>query len=430
MTSPFRIGIAGLGTVGSHAIKILNKNKDLITARAGRPIEIVAVSARHRDADRDVDVSAYDWVDNPRALADRDDIDAVAELMGGSDGPAYDLTNAALSGGKHVITANKALLAHHGLELAALADKQHLGLAYEAAVGGVIPIIKTLQDSFTSNQIKSIYGILNGTCNYILTRMRETGQDFEIILKEAQDKGYAEADPGFDVDGVDTAHKICLLGSLAFGVEPNFDELAQTGIRHITSNDIKLSEDLGYRIKLLGISKNIDGQILQYVEPCLVPADSPIAVIDDVYNAVFVEGDFMETPVLSGHGAGGGPTASAVVSDIINLARGEIRPVFGVPARDLAKPDWALRKKLKGRYYLRLEVEDRPGVIADVSAILRDHNVSIETVLQHGRAPGGTVSVVILTHETPHQDMLDSATLIGRLDVCHVTPKLMRIEDI
>jgi homoserine dehydrogenase len=429
MSQPFRIGIAGLGTVGSGVVKIVQSNADLLAARAGRPIEIVAVSARSKK-DRGVDLSPYEWVDNPQNLAERHDVDAVVELIGGSDGPAFALVKKALEHKKHVVSANKALLAHHGYELAVLAEKNNASLMYEAAVAGGVPAIKALREGLAANRITAVYGILNGTCNYILTQMRETGRDFADVLKEAQAKGYAEADPAFDIDGVDAGHKICILSAIAFGVKPKFEGVKLAGIRTLTSTDIVFAQELGFKIKLLGIAKDYNGKITIAVEPCLVPSTSPLGAIEDVYNAVFVEGNFVETPLFTGRGAGSGPTASAVVADIIDLARGISIPTFGIPAKNLKEPQFLDVSKKGARYYLRLTVYDQPGVLADVSAILRDHKISIEGLLQRGRDPGQPVPVVITTHsDTLYTNITESVKLINKLK-CTVQPAcLMRIED-
>lgn len=428
MADPFRIAIAGLGTVGAGVVEILQKNSELLAQRAGRAIEIVAVNALNKDKDRGVDVSDYDWIDAAQDIANVA-ADTVVELIGGSDGAAYDLVKAALSGGKNVVTANKALVAHHGTELAKIAEENGASLNYEAAVAGGIPVIKAAREGLGANNITSVHGILNGTSNFILTKMRETGRDFDDVLKEAQDLGYAEADPTFDVDGIDAGHKICILGSIAFGVHPEFDKVRTAGIRCISSTDIKFADEFGYKIKLLGIAKDRDGEINISVEPCLVPKSSPLASVEDAYNAVFLEGDFVDTPLLTGLGAGKGPTASAVVADIIDQARGLKVPTFGIPANDLKKPVFIDPGKIAVRYYLRLDVIDQPGVIADVSAILRDHDISIESMAQHGRDPGQKVSVVLTTHDVMHEKIETACDLISKLEHCVDTPMLMRIED-
>lgn len=430
MPDAFRIAIAGLGTVGAGVAEIIQHNGPLLEQRTGRKIEIIAVSARSKGKDRGVDVSKYQWIDNPVELADLKNIDAIVEVIGGSDGPAYALVKGALSKGIHVITANKALLAAHGAELAALAEKNNAALAYEAAVAGGIPVIKALREGFGANNIKAVYGILNGTCNYILTTMREAGADFGAVLKEAQDKGYAEADPTFDVDGIDAAHKLCLLTALAFGAAPDMKIMNVRGIRDIQAVDIKFASSFGYRIKLLGIAWNDQGKVGQVVEPCLVPEQSALGKVEGSQNAVFVEGDFVGNGLLTGPGAGKGPTASAVVADIMDLARGARVPAFGIPAKDLKSLQPIDLSVLRSRYYVRLTVLDKPGVIADVSAILRDHQISIESLVQHGRDPDQPVAVVLITHEVTLGDVVKACAQIGKLTVVAEPPCLLRIDEL
>ncbi|MGB0720170.1 MAG: homoserine dehydrogenase [Bdellovibrionales bacterium] len=430
MSEAFRLGIAGLGTVGAGVVKNIQQHDDVLAARAGRRVTITAVSARDKTRDRGVDLSGYAWVDDAADLAAQDDVDCVVELVGGSEGLALDLVRAALSNGKHVVTANKALLAHHGAELAALAEENNVGLLYEAAVAGGIPIIKALREGFAGNDIRAVFGILNGTSNYILTEMRETGRDFADVLKEAQDLGYAEADPSFDIDGDDAGHKLALLAAIAFGTKPDFKSLRMTGIRDITSVDIAMARELGYRIKLLGIARRLNGKVMQVLEPCLVPTSSKIAAVDGVFNAVQVEGDFVDQSLLVGRGAGQGPTASSVLSDVIDLARGINVPTFGVPARDLKDPDWVDLGESVAGYYLRFDVLDQAGVIADISAILRDHNVSIESFIQHGRDPGQPVTLVMITHEARQADIAAACKAIEGLDCVNAAPRLIRIEDL
>ena len=431
MSKKFRIGIAGLGTVGAGVVKILQNSGHDIAARAGREIEIVAVSARNRSRDRGCDLSSYQWVDDPLALLDVDDgLDCVVELIGGADGPALALARAALSKGVSFVTANKALLAHHGAELAQLAEEHGAFIGYEGSVAGGIPIIKALREGFAANEISAVYGILNGTCNYILTEMRETGRDFAEVLKDAQDHGYAEADPTFDIDGIDAAHKLCLLSSLAFGVAPDFDALDITGIRHITATDISFATELGYRIKLLGIARTCGGNVMQVVEPCLVPINSTLGVVEGVFNAVLVEGDCIDRGLLVGRGAGEGPTASAVLADIIDLARGHEIPAFGVPHAALKSLPALDMGQTINSYYMRLNVVDQPGVLADVTKILKELQISIESMIQHGRDPGQPVHIVLTTHEALHRDMLKACGLIEKLDCVLEKPCLLCVEDI
>lgn len=430
MNSPFRIGIAGLGTVGTGVVKMVQQHGDMLAARAGRPIEITGVSARDRSKDRGVDLSSYDWADNAEELANSNSIDCVVELIGGSDGLALTLVKRSLEKGKHVVSANKALLAHHGSELAGLADDNEVSLAYEAAVAGGIPIIKALREGYAGNDIQAVFGILNGTSNFILTEMRETGRDFGDVLKEAQDLGYAEADPSFDIDGDDAGHKLALLAAIAFGTKPDFKSLQMTGIRDITAVDIAFATELGYRIKLLGIARKQGDKVMQSVEPCLVPAGSKIGGVEGVFNAVQVEGDYVDQGLLVGRGAGEGPTASSVMSDIIDLARGTSIPTFGIPANDLKDPAWIDLGETVSGYYLRLDVLDQPGVIAEISAILRDHNVSIESFIQHGRSADQPVPLVMTTHEARQSDITEACSNIKTLKCVTGEPLMMRIENL
>ncbi len=428
MTSPLRIGIAGLGTVGTGVVRILQTHGDDIASRAGRPIIITAINAKDKKKKRAVDVSKYKWVDNPLAIADAKDVDVVVELIGGEDGTAKELLERALKNKKHTVTANKALLARHGLALAKLAEDNNVSLNFEASVAGGIPIIKALREGFAGNKIEALFGILNGTCNYILTEMRTSGRDFVAVLKEAQKKGYAEADPSFDVDGIDAAHKLTILSALAFGVKPDFDAIDITGIRRITAKDIAFAGELGYRIKLLGIARRIAGKIAQSLEPCLVPIDSALGSVEGVFNAVFVEGDFIDRAMLKGRGAGQGPTASAVMADLVDLARGYHLPAFGLPSRELANTKWAGTEDIISSHYIHLIVSDQPGVIADVSAILRDFGISIETMIQRGRDPSHPVSVVITTHECSLKDIRGAKAKIAALSTIAEPPTVLRIE--
>ncbi len=423
-----RIAIAGLGTVGSGVLRLLTAQRDLLTARAGRPIEIVAVSARSRDKQRDSDLSDYRWLDDPVEMATDPNIDVVIELIGGDEGPARILVETALTGGKSVVTANKALLARHGVALARLAEANDAALAYEASVCGGIPIIKGLREGLAANSVSELHGILNGTCNYILSQMRDTGRPFADVLAEAQALGYAEADPSFDIDGIDTAHKLAILTALAFGTEVDLASVHIEGIRHIGALDITYADELGYAIKLLGIARRAADGVEQRVHPCMVPKGAAIAAADGVYNAVVAQGDFADKVNFVGRGAGGGPTASAVVADLVDIARGNRAPVFGVPVDKLVKAPPRPIERRFGAYYLRLMVIDRPGVIADVAAALRDHQVSLESVLQRLRAPGDNVPVVLTTHETHEANMTAAVAQIAALEAVVEAPRVIRIE--
>ena len=430
MSSVVKIGIAGLGTVGSGTLQLLQAHRELIAGRSGAPLLVSAVSARDRGKDRGIDLSAVRWFESAEVMAADPELDVVIELIGGSDGIAKTVVEAALAAGKHVVTANKALMAHHGTALARQAEQAGLALAYEAAVAGGIPVIKALREGLAANELGCIYGILNGTCNYILSGMRDSGREFAEVLAEAQQLGYAEADPSFDVDGVDAAHKLAILTALCFGCEVDFDSVHVEGIREITSLDIGFAEELGYRIKLLGLARRSDGGIEQRVHPTMVRAAAPIASIEGVFNAVVAEGDFVGSFMAEGRGAGAGPTASAVVADVIDIARGSRLPTFAVPAGELRKLPTVGMAERFGSYYLRLMVLDQPGVIADVTAVLRDRAISVEALLQRGRAPGEAVPVVITTHETREADMIAALEHIAGLDAVLESPRMVRIEDL
>jgi homoserine dehydrogenase len=324
------------------------------------------------------------------------------------------------------------MLAVHGAELAAIAEERGVPLAFEAAVAGGIPVIKALREGLAANRILRIAGILNGTCNYILTQMRERGREFAEVLADAQKLGYAEADPSFDIDGVDAAHKLAILAALAFGRPVAFDAVHVEGIRRVSALDIAFAGELGYRIKLLGIARHAEGGpgggISARVHPCMVPQSAPIASVDGVFNAVVAEGDFVGRVMLEGRGAGAGPTASAVVADLIDIARNRFTPVWGAASADLSNAPSVPMSAHVGAYYLRLMVVDRPGVIADVTAVLRDQRISLESMLQRGRSPGEAVPVVLVTHETQESAMREALTRIAALDAVLEAPTLIRIE--
>ena len=428
MTRPLSVALAGLGTVGGGVLTMLRQNADLIAARAGCPIAITAVSARDRGRDRGLSLAGLHWYDDPVALAHDPSIDVVVEAIGGSDGPARALVEAALAAGKPVVTANKALLAVHGAELANAAERAGVPLAFEAAVAGGIPVIKALREGLSGNRISRVMGILNGTCNYILTVMRERQREFSDVLADAQRLGYAEADPSFDVDGIDAAHKLAILAALAFGRPVAFDAVYVEGIRRVSALDIAFATELGYRIKLLGIARQAEAGIEARVHPCMVPETAPIARVDGVFNAVVAEGDFVGRVMLEGRGAGAGPTASAVVADLIDIARNRITPVWGAASGALSAAPSLPMEAHVGAYYLRLMVVDRPGVIADVTAVLRDQGVSLESMLQRGRSPGEAVPVVLVTHEVRESAMRAALDHIAALDTVLEDPTMIRIE--
>jgi homoserine dehydrogenase len=426
---PFKIAIAGLGTVGSGVIQLLDRQADLLAHRAGRRIVVAAVSARDRRRDRGADLSAVRWYEDAAAMAADPEIDVVVELIGGADGIARQVLDTALDHGKHIVTANKALMAHDGTRLAARAEERGLILAFEAAVAGGIPVIKGLREGLAGNRLERVYGILNGTSNYILTTMRESAHEFAEVLSEAQKLGYAEADPSFDIDGIDAAHKLAILASVGFGRPVDLAGVYAEGIRHVSRLDIDFAEELGYRIKLLGIARLTEEGLEQRVHPCMVSRATPIAAVEGVYNAVVAEGDFVGRVVLQGRGAGAFPTASAVAADLVDIAAGRHVPTFGLYTSNLREIPGVPIERHHGAYYIRLMVVDQPGVIADVAAALRDEQVSMESMIQRGRAPGEAVPVVMTTHITVEAAMRRALQRIEALDTVLEPPRMIRIED-
>jgi len=421
-----RVGLAGLGTVGAGVLRLLRANGTAIEKRAGRKIEIVAVSARDRHRDRGVDLAGLAWHDDPLTLARDAAIDVVAELIGGAEGTALALVETALGLGKPVVTANKALLARHGGQLGRLALERGVAIAFEASVAGGIPVIKALREGLGGNRFSRISGILNGTCNFVLSQMRETGRSFEAVLQEAQELGYAEADPTLDIDGWDAAHKLAVLAAVGFDIPVDLDTVYVEGIRHISPLDIEYADDLGYRIKLLGTAVRTERGIEQRVHPTMVPAAEPLALVEGVDNAVVIEGDAVNRLVLQGPGAGAGPTASAVVADLIDLAQGRRQPSFvtepenGLTAVSIAEH--------AGPCYVRLMVLDQPGVIADVAAELRNERVSMEAMIQRRNHPGRAVPVVLTTHPSQEAALRRALTRIGQLGTVVEPPRMIRIE--
>ena len=405
MTAPLRIALAGLGTVGTGVIRLIEENGAMIAQRAGRPIIVSAISARDRSRDRGIDLAAYPWYDQPEQLAALDDIDCVVEMIGGSDGTALELARKSLASGKSFVTANKAMIAHHGMELAKAAETGNLSLRYEAAVAGGIPVIKGLRDGASANRIERVYGILNGTCNYILTEMEKHGRAFDDVLKDAQEIGYAEADPSFDIDGVDAAHKLAILAALSFGKALDFEGVEIDGIRHIMAADIGQAKALGYRIRLLGMARIDEGQLFQRVNPYLVPENHPLAHIDGSTNAVVAEGNFSGRLMFQGAGAGEGPTASAVVADLIDIARGDAGTVFATPASKMEPCERAESGNRIGKSYIRFIVADKPGVLAEITAAMRDAEVSIESLIQTEKAAEGSVLISMVTHDSRERDV-------------------------
>jgi len=429
MARTINIAIAGLGTVGAETYRIIKEESDFLKARSSANFNVVAVSAKSKDKKRDIDLTGAEWITDCRDIPDIDNIDVVIELVGGSEGIAKELVEKAIKNGKSVITANKALVATHGNNIGELVAKHDVMFGYEAAVAGGIPIIKTIREGLASNRIGKVYGILNGTCNYILSIMRETGREFEDILADAQRLGYAEADPSFDVDGVDAAHKLAILSAIAFQTPINFNSVYVEGIRLISPIDIDFATELGYRIKLLGIGELLGYGLQQRVRPCLVPVNVPIAQVEDVFNAVAAEAEGLGTSLSYGRGAGAGPTSSAVLSDLLDFANNRRTSFLGTANSELVIRPIEELQKLSGPYYLRLQVYDRPGVLADLTAVFRDNEVSVEALLQRGRNPDGTVPVVLTTHETSEEAIQKSVAEFEKLENVVEKPCILPIEN-
>ncbi|MCB2083881.1 MAG: homoserine dehydrogenase [Sphingomonadaceae bacterium] len=432
MADPLRLAIAGLGTVGTGVIRLLQENGAMLAERAGRSLEVVAVSARDRARDRGVDLSPFAWEDDMTAMAARADVDVVVELVGGSDGPALTLARNAIAEGKHFVTANKAMIAHHGLELAGAAEGSGSALKFEAAVAGGIPVVKGLREGAAANRIDTVYGVLNGTANYILSTMEATGADFTTTLGEAQRLGYAEADPTFDIEGIDAAHKLAILASIAFGSRLDFDAVACEGISRVRAADIRQADTLGYVVRLVASAEidMSDGQpaLLQQVRPCLVPKSHPLAHVTGATNAVVAQGNFSGRLLFQGAGAGDGPTASAVVADLIDIARGDAGAPFSVPSSGLEQLPVADAGHHTGQTYLRFSVTDRPGVLAEITAAMRDADVSIESLIQQGRANnGGEVLVAMVTHDGPQSNVAQAVELLAGSNSLTAPPLVMQI---
>lgn len=425
--SPLRLGIAGLGTVGGEVARIIETQGAQLAQRTGRKIKITTVCARDKNKKRSCALKGAAWVNSPVDLALHNDVDVVVELIGGSEGVARDLATATLQAGKPFITANKALLAHHGVELATLSEKHHAPLYFEAAVAGGIPVVKTLRESLAGNAVSEVYGILNGTCNYILTTMRDTGKAFDTVLADAQKLGYAEVDPTFDIDGMDTAHKLVLLSSMAFSTPVNLSAVSVNGIRNISLADISFADELGYRIKLLGVSRLTGNGLMQRVSPYMVPMSAQLAHVEDALNAVFIEGSAVGPLTLIGRGAGAGSTASSVLSDIMDVANGRSAPVFAGSMANLKPVSSLPDSQSMGAFYVRLMVADKPGVLADMAAIMRDAQISIQSLLQKGRNEVGPVPVVFITHDSNEQAMGEALAKLAKMPSVLEPPCVIRI---
>jgi homoserine dehydrogenase len=428
MTQQLRLGIAGLGTVGTGVVKIIRSKAALLAARTGTDIIITAVSARDKTKDRGVILSGYAWEDDPVALARRDDVDVFVELMGGTDGPARNATEAAIAAGKDVVTANKAMLAIHGQSLAKLAEDAGRLIRFEAAVAGGIPVIKALTEGLAGNEITRVIGVMNGSCNYILTRMENAGLSYEEVFAEADGLGYLEADPQLDVGGIDAAHKLAILSSIAFGTQVDFDGIELEGIERVSIEDIRHAADMGFKIKLLGVAQKTGRGLEQRMMPCLVPDTSALGQLDGGTNMVVLEGDEVGQVMLRGAGAGMGPTASAVLSDVCDIARGVRLPTFGQPAAQLLKSTPA-RSVLPAPYYLRMDLMDKPGALAKVASVLGNAGVSIDRMRQYGHSEH-TAPVLIVTHKTTRSALDEALAAMQGTDVLASTPVALRIENV
>ena len=433
--SSLKVGVAGLGTVGAALVSQIAHQRDALSARCGRTIEVVAVCARSRAKNRGIDLRKMKWFSDPLALAREPGIDVFVELIGGAGDPAKGAVEAALSSGKSVVTANKALLARHGVKLAAIAESKHAALNFEASVGGAIPIVKTLREGMAGNSFERIYGILNGTCNYILTRMEQDKMAFEACLKEAQRLGYAEADPSFDIEGHDTAQKLAILASLAFGTRVDQSAIYVEGISSITPADLSAADELGYRVKLLGVAVKTPKGIEQRVHPTMVRKDSSIAQVMGVTNAVTVDAADINPLTLVGPGAGGAATASAVLSDIGDIARGVRTAPFGRPTARLTDVRKAPMQRHEGGYYIRLVARDKPGTAATIAKRLAEQEISLESIVQRhdpahlGRdTKAGSVPVILITYATSEDAVRKALAAVGRDRVISGRPQVIRIE--
>ena len=428
-TAPLRLGIAGLGTVGTGVVKIIQRHTEMLSRRSGRPVVVTAVCARDKMKNRDIDLSAYAWEECATDLARREDVDVYVELIGGEEGIARDSIEAALRAGKDVVTANKALLAIHGQALAELSESLGRVIRFEAAVAGGIPVIKTLTESLAGNGMTRVMGVMNGTCNYILTRMESAGLPYDTVFEEARQLGYLEADPTLDVGGIDAGHKLTILAAIGFGTQVNFDAVEIEGIERVSIDDINRARDMGYKIKLLGVAQMTARGLEQRMSPCLVPADSPLGQLMGGTNMVVLEGDSVGQIVLRGAGAGEGPTASAVMSDIIEIARGVRLPVFGQPAATLTAAQPA-RTAVPAAYYMRLSLLDKPGALAKVAAVLGDSGISIDRMRQYGHRDGEGVPVLIVTDKTTPDAIDHAIEALPRTGVLMGEPVELRIEEV
>jgi homoserine dehydrogenase len=425
---PLRLAIAGLGTVGATVAAYVQNNANAFAAKIGRKGGVVAVSARSKGKERGFSMAGITWFDDPVDMAKTASADVFLELIGGAEGTAKIAVEAALARGLHIVTANKALLAAHGPGLARLAEAKGAAIKFEAAAAGGIPVIKALREAMAGNTVKRVSGIMNGTCNYILSRMEAEGLSFADCLKAAQDLGYAEADPTFDVEGFDTAHKLSLLTALAFGTEVDSDSIYVEGISNVAALDLKMADELGFRIKLLGVAERTSAGIEQRVHPTMVPKSAQLAQVMGVLNAVTINADTVGELTFVGPGAGGGATASAVLADIADLAAGDTGPVFGKPAGQLEKLVKAPMQRHEGGYYVRLSALDKRGVFAAIAGTMSEHGISLESIIQKGAPGQPSVPVVLITHATTEHLIRAAVAAIAEKGVLDGAPQVIRIE--
>ena len=427
--NPLKIGLAGLGNVGAALARLLADRSSDLSSRFGRGAQVVAYSARS-PGERGLPLGGAVYFADPAEMAAKAEIDVLVELIGGAEGVAFEAVKAALRRGVAVVTANKAMLSAHGLEIAELAERSGATLGFEAAVGGGVPVIKTLREALAGNRIRRVSGILNGTCNYILSRMETERLPFDVCLKEAQRLGYAEADPTFDIGGFDTAHKLSILASLAFGTRIDPGAVSVEGIESITLADLAAADELGFRIKLLGVAARTDHGVEQRVHPTMVAKSAPLAQTMGVLNAVTIDGDAVGSLTLVGPGAGGDATASAVAADIADIARGAVAPAFGRPVAALAEGERASLQRHEGGYYVRLSVLDRPGSMATIARRMADASISLESIVQK-RAEGDKgshVTVFIVTHATTETSIREATARTVEDGVVREKPQIVRIE--
>jgi homoserine dehydrogenase len=429
MTKKLKIGLAGLGTVGQGVFKILSEKKEFFAKKFGAEIEIIAVSARDKNKDRGINLSGIKWYESPIELANDKDIDVFVEVIGGAEGVVADAVEVALKNGKHVVTANKALIARKGFELTKIAEDKNIALQFEASVAGGIPIIKAIKEGLSANKINKVIGILNGTCNFILTKMEQEERSFDDVLLEAQKLGYAEADPSFDIDGVDAAHKLVILSALAFGIKPNFAASYIEGIRNVTLNDIKYAEHFGYKIKLLAIANlNKKGEIEQRIHPCLVDVKTDIAQINGVLGAVKVSCDSLGNALFTGAGAGMFPTASAVVADVIDISNNKFIKPFAFAAKDLQEGKFSNIENHVSEYYIRFSVKDEDGVLSSIASILSNNKVGFEKLHQVVQ-DNKTAHLMVITHKVEEAKIKESLSEVSKQKYIVESPLFIRVEE-